>query len=442
MLEVARYKAFDLLSEKDSFKRYKELLNLQWLSHKDLTHIQEIKLKKLITHAYNNTIYYKETFDLLGLHPSDITTPSDLSLLPVLTKKIIKANRSKFKSSNYASLSPRHRATSGSTGEAFHFTIDRNTHSWVHGYMLLAWTVAGFEFGDKVLTIGSGNAKLGLFKGRVLSFLKNSVDLSSFNFNDKTISKVINRINTVKPGIIYGYSSALALLAKHALDRKITLFSPKTIVTTAENLLPHNRIRIEKAFKCKVFDQYGVMECGITAFECKLHKGYHIGVTKGVIETINDSDQQVEEIPGRIICTDLDNYAFPIIRYDSGDIGVSTHRECSCGRGFQLLDSINGRSREFLTTEDGKKVHGAIFSYLVRENPWINQYQVFQEKKGFIKIRIISDLPISQSKMESVKDFVNTKCGGGFTVDVLQVNDIPLSSNNKRQFVVSTISNV
>jgi len=442
MFEILKYRVFDGLTKKKSYSKFQELLKLQWQSSNELEEIRTIKLIRLVTHAYNNTDYYRNLFKKFGIKPSDIKCISDLSKIPILTKSIIIQNRNRFESSNFDSYSPRNRATSGSTGEAFHFTIDKSTHSWVHGYMLLAWSVAGFEFGDKILTIGSGNAKLSPLRRYILSYLKNSIDLSSFNLNSFAILNVIKRINTVKPRIIFGYSSALALLSKYAMDNQISLFSPKAIVTTAENLLPHNRKRIETAFQCKVFDQYGVMECGITAFECELHNGYHIGSTKGVIETINDSDQRIFNTSGRIISTDLDNFAFPILRYDSGDIGTMSKRKCSCGRGFEILDSLEGRTREFLTAIDGTKVHGAVFSYLVRENPWINQYQVFQEEKGFLEIRIISTTTIDSGKVHSVEQFVNSKCGGGMTVNVIQVDDIPLSNNNKRQFIVSTIKNI
>ena len=442
MFEILKYKLFDGLTKKNSYSKFQELLKLQWQSNTDIERIQVTKLRKLISHAYTNTEYYRTLFNELNLKPKDINQIQDLSKLPILTKSIIQNNRSKFVPDNFKSFSPRNRATSGSTGEAFHFTIDKNTHGWVHGYMLLAWSIAGFKFGDKILTIGSGNTKLSPLKRRVLSYLKNSVDLSSFNLSSRAILNTIKCINTVKPGIIFGYSSALALVAKYAIENDIHLISPKGIITTAENLLPHNRIRIEKAFQSKVFDQYGVMECGITAFECEQHNGYHIGSTKGIIETIDNSGKLILNSPGTIVSTDLDNFAFPILRYDSGDIGTISKKECSCGRGFEMLDSLAGRSREFLTTIDGTKVHGAVFSYLVRENPWINQYQVFQEHKGVLDIRIISATQITPDRANSIKTFVNAKCGGGMVVNVIQVDDILLSNNNKRQFVVSKIQNI
>lgn len=442
MFEVQKYSLFDLVSKKDSLKLFCQLKEIQSYSYAKLQNIQSAKLRKLVHHAYSNTKYYHDLFEAFGLSPDDIQQPKDLEKLPVLTKSVIKLNFSSMKAIGYSSYSPRTRATSGSTGEAFHFVIDRNSHSWIHGYMLLAWQTAGFEFGDKVVRIGGGNIKLKPLHRLILSKLKNTIDIPAFDFSEARMTQVIATINKAKPGIIYGYSSALALLAKYAIDNSIGVYSPKGIVTTAENLLPHNRDRIESAFKTKVFDQYGVMECGISAFECSKHHGFHIGMTKGILEVVDEAGSQLLDTPGRIIGTDLDNFAFPILRYDSGDIGVKTERLCSCGIGFEILDSIEGRTREFLTTSDGKKVHGAIFSYLVRENPWINQYQIYQKEAGKIQVRIVSDFPLNSEQINSVCNYVSEKCGKGLDTEVVSVSDIPTLNNNKRHFVVSEIANI
>jgi len=442
VFERQRYKVFDFLTKKDSLLKYEQLREIQHYSTGQLLDIQREKLQKLVSHAYTNTDYYNELFNSLGLRPVDIECTEDLVKLPVLTKRIIKENYDRMKSTGFASFSPRIRATSGSTGEAFHFVIDRNSHSWVHAYMLLAWETAGFEFGDKVVRIGGGNIKVNSFYRFILSKLKNTIDIPAFDFSEDRMRQVIGIINKAKPGIIYGYSSALALLAKYSLANSIAVYSPKGVVTSAENLLPHNRDRIESAFKTEVYDQYGVMECGISAFECHKHKGLHIGMTKGIVEIVDECDRPVLNSPGRILGTDLDNFAFPIIRYDSGDIGMRTERQCTCDIGFEILDSVVGRTREFLTASDGKKVHGAIFSYLVRENPWINQYQVYQKEAGKIVIRIVTDTELTKQHIQSVQKYVQDKFGDKLEAEVLLVPDIPISGNNKRHFVVSEISNI
>jgi phenylacetate-CoA ligase len=442
MLERIRYRLFDCLSGKEAYGKHLLLEEMQWRSHEELQRIQSEKLRKLVVHAYNNTMYYRRLFDAMGLTPNDIHDVRDLEKLPVLTKSIIKQNIDLFKASAYESYGPRLRATSGSTGEAFHFVIDRDAHGWVHGYLLLSWKTAGFAWGDRVMTIGAGNIKHSRLKRFCLEYLRNSIDIPSFDFDEDVMTATLRRINDVRPGIIYGYSSALAFLSKYAMDHSINIASPKAVVTTAENLLPHNRERIEHAFGCQVYDQYGVMECGITAYECNEHAGFHLGMTKGIVETVDDAGRRVYDAPGRILGTDLDNYAFPMIRYDSGDVGSISGRTCACGRGFEMLDSLQGRVREFLTTKSGSKVHGAIFSYLVRNHPWINQYQVVQEVAGSIEVRIVMDSPLSSEQEQAVVRFVNDQCGNDMDINVKRVCDIPMSSNNKRHFIISKISNI
>ena len=165
-------------------------------------------------------------------------------------------------------------------------------------------------------------------------------------------------------------------------------------------------------------------------------------MTKGIVEILNDNNQQIYDSVGRIISTDLDNYSFPFIRYESGDIGVKTKSKCNCGRGFELLSSIEGRTREFLTTKNGKNIHGAIFSYIVRENPWITQYQIYQKEAGKLIVRVVTDKIIDDEKKNSIVEFIGINCPDEMDVEVLKVDDIPLSANNKRHFVVSEIKNI
>jgi phenylacetate-CoA ligase len=436
------YKLIDIFTDRQAVKKLGEIKKLERLGLEELKNIQNSKLCALIDFIYENNRFYRDIFDSGNLKPSDIRRAEDLIKLPVLNKKIILENYDKLKSDGWEERGGRFKATSGSTGASLTYIIDKETHSWVHGYLLHSWITAGYRPGEKVLTIGGGMIKSGKLKRKIFSILRNSIDYSSFNFDENKIIEIIEIINGKKIGFIYGYSSSLALIAKYALEKNIALHSPAGIVTTAENLLPHNRERIEKAFRTKIFDQYGVMDGGITAYQCEKHEGYHIGMTKGIVETVNDAGEPVFEETGRIISTDLDNYSFPFIRYESGDIGVKTKKQCGCGRGFELLASIEGRTREFLTTKNGKKIHGAIFSYIVRENPWINQYQIYQKEAGKIILRIVSGENIDDAKKETVKSFVRKNCPDGMDIEVVQVDDIPMSANNKRHFVISEIKNI
>ncbi|MCX6163659.1 MAG: hypothetical protein NTU73_02165, partial [Ignavibacteriae bacterium] len=277
MFRRFKYGLIDLYTDRRTLPKFDMLYHdLQWNSYDELLSIQNSKLKNLIKFAYSHNKYYRKVFDNLKIKPDDIKTTEDLRNLPVLNKKIIRENYELMKSDGYEQFKPRIRATSGSTGEALHFILDRETHSWAHAYMLLAWYTTGYRLGDKIVVISSGSSKTKSdISQRIFSFLRNSVDLSSFDVDESEILKYINVINKNRPVLLYGYSSALALLSKYIIDNKVTVYSPKGIVTTGENLLPHNRERIEKAFNAKVFDKYGVLESGVSAYECENHDGYH-----------------------------------------------------------------------------------------------------------------------------------------------------------------------
>ena len=99
----------------------------------------------------------------------------------------------------------------------------------------------------------------------------------------------------------------------------------------------------------------------------------------------------MESGQGRIIATSLANYAMPLIRYDTDDIGIVGADPCPCGRPYPLLQEICGRSGDFLYTPEGRAVHSLLFAYIFDELPWVKEYQVVQERLDRITIRVIPD---------------------------------------------------
>ena len=49
---------------------------------------------------------------------------------------------------------------------------------------------------------------------------------------------------------------------------------------------------------------------------------------------LKEGEQVVPDERGRIVFTNLDNFAMPVIRYDIKDIGTYTDESCPCGRGL------------------------------------------------------------------------------------------------------------
>ncbi len=129
------------------------------------------------------------------------------------------------------------------------------------------------------------------------------------------------------------------------------------------------------------------------AFQCCKHSSYHIAAENTIVEIVNDKDGPVEQgEKGRILVTNLNNYAMPFIRYDIGDVGVASEKSCSCGRGLPLLDSLEGRSVDVIVTKSRGKISGNYLYYPADPNfaYWgIEKYQIIQEDYENILIKIV-----------------------------------------------------
>ena len=53
--------------------------------------MQELRLRKLLFHAYENVQLYRALYDDMGFHPKDFRSLSDLNKIPILSKERLKA---------------------------------------------------------------------------------------------------------------------------------------------------------------------------------------------------------------------------------------------------------------------------------------------------------------------------------------------------------------
>jgi phenylacetate-CoA ligase len=113
-------------------------------------------------------------------------------------------------------------------------------------------------------------------------------------------------------------------------------------------LTPSDRRIIEETLGTSVFDSWGLNDGGATAYECQQHAGLHVDTTRAYVETVDDAGRTVWDTPGHVVVTSLTNKAFPFVRYDTGDMGLLTWRDCKCGRSGLMFTKILGRCDERL----------------------------------------------------------------------------------------------
>jgi phenylacetate-CoA ligase len=159
------------------------------------------------------------------------------------------------------------------------------------------------------------------------------------------------------------------------------------------------------------------------------------------MEVVDTQGTQLDDEEGTILATTLHNYAMPLIRYDTGDIGRATDDECPCGRRQRLLAEIVGRSVDVLTTPEGTKVHGWFFLYIFWEfGQGIREYQVVQETPDRVMIKIVPRADFNPRVLDKIAEAVRLR-SERWVVEFKIVDKIERQASGKHKFIINDVKN-
>ncbi|MFN5422081.1 MAG: hypothetical protein ACK5AO_02335 [bacterium] len=325
----------------------------QYMSFQDLCKIQEAGLERVFNIATSSTTFYKHA--------------ASYEALEVLTKDAIRTNFKDFISNSYTKKLY-NKGTGGSTGIPLVYLTTADARSYLWAGIFLSWEAAGYKLGDRVAFIAGTSIVKSSIRHFAFYQIMNIDVYSAFTLDDFSIQQYIKRIQQSKTKFIYGYSSALNLIADY-IKRSGSFDFPhlKSIVSTAEILTEVMRNNISSAFNVEVFNQYGCNEAGVSAFECE-HKKMHLINTRSYFEIDGESN---------FISTDLVNEGFIMLKYLTGDrIRFSEEQQCLCGRNFPIIGDIIGRSFDVVKDTKNNMLHSSFFSILFRGDPFIRQFQI------------------------------------------------------------------
>jgi phenylacetate-CoA ligase len=235
----------------------------------------------------------------------------------------------------------------------------------------------------------------------------------------------------------------LATIADELLQRNIRLSRPLCgVVTIAETLSPTRRRLIDKFFDAPIINRYGLRELGSwSAQSCSESPDrFHINTELVVCEILRDDGTACAPgEKGRVVLTDLHNYARPFIRYDTGDLATAGVEQCGCGRGFPLLSQIEGRSQECLRTPSGKEISPVVLGHYLfvynRHLAVVRHYQLVQECSNRATLLVVPDKGWDDQNRERIRADLARLLGGEMEINVETVTEIPKENSGKRPII-------
>jgi phenylacetate-CoA ligase len=351
----------DLRRKKKIKRRLKFLLRSQWFPEEWHIENQCRELRHLISFAKEHSSFYREQFKRCGIKENDIRSPDQLRHFPIISRQDIEANPDGFKAvhggSNRAILKLPWYSQS-STG----FPIDEPAAITEEALLLRHWDNCGYKVGRPAIFVVNDQEPCDGNPGNY-DAAYNWHRFALGGLADKNLGDLCHKMKAINAEFIFGYPGALELLADSILQWGIEL-TFQGVVTGWEILTDLARSKLEKAFDAKVYDWYGLSFPGAAMGQCHYCDGYHLFSEQGILEIVNSKGEPIskEGETGRIIITNFSNRAFPLIRYDTGDLAVYSGEECRCGRGLPSpATRIVGRSRDMLTGHDGRYLEPSIF---------------------------------------------------------------------------------
>lgn len=419
----------DFLKGDKVWTHYCDIRYLQKKSQLAITQREQM-LSELLHYATNNTKFYKNI------------NSSDLKNFPVVNKGLLKKHYDEILIPEDANPWQRGgkyhiQKTSGSTGTPFAVPFDTRKRKRRLAELKYFGRIVGFRSHDKLVQLRIWTKWQN--KSRSQSFWENIVPFDISNLNDTNLQLLCDTINKTKALCLRGYASSFDLLARYVGEHQLKLPSVKIIIAGSETLFDSTRTLVEKNIGCNIISQYANEENGILAQERvgDLEHRFYLNEADYFFEVLKcDSDEPAEygEL-GRLVITDLFNYAFPIIRYDNGDNCIMELDEAT---NTPYISKLFGRRLDLIYNNQGEPVFPMILARVLKNYSEIRQWQFFQMNMNEYILKLVSNKDKIQLMEENnILNQLKETFGNDSKIQIEYVDEIPVLNSGKRKSVVN-----
>ena len=400
----------------------KEVERLYAMTPEELRNRNEKRLVKILRKAYDRSTFYQKLYAEAGVKKEDINSLDDIGKRPIVTKEMIKAHAEEMLTEPKWKLLKNH--TSGTTGTPLMVYESCPSVWWEQAYFYCYRKRCGYTYGQPIVSLRGNLEKKDTY---LKVHISNTLYLSSYNINDKTIDTYYQQIIRHQPVAIEGYPSSLYALALQLRDHGLWLNIPVAF-TSSETLLGYQRELIEKQMGTQIFDHYGTTERTIRLSESLNHHGYY----EDPGYSINEYTENGE------ITTSLINDAFPLIRYQGNDVMELMNEKD--GNVQLKVKSIRGRNSSYLEGKDGTKYSGALLTRVFKDITTIDNAQFVQKKKGVVDLNVVVGDTFSDEDFQKLRNAVYEQLGiDNFDIQIIKVSpdDIIYTSHGKFNYVLN-----
>lgn len=394
---------------------------------------KEAKLKRLLDYARANTSFYKQY------------ERCELKDFPVMTKKELIAHHKEIEVPHDVIPGQQGEVyiqrTSGSTGMPFEIPQDTLKRRRRIAELKYYGKQVGFRTHELLIHLRIWNK----WQTKSLKQIRreNIIPFDISDMGEERIKELVEQIKREQVYALRGYASIIDQLVNYVIAHPVSLPSLKIIISVSETLEDDTRAKVKKYLKCEIISQYANEECGIIAQELPPTKQHdnvmylnHAGYVFEILKMDSDEPEEYGKL-GRIVMTDLHNYAFPLIRYDTGDVGMFLPPDEQSG-GHPVLGMLFGRKLDICYTTKGTPFNSMLLNRTLKHFDNIQQWQFIQkaEKSYCIKV-IMKQKGDASSYLAPAVAELKKVIGVDADIKIEPVDTIPVLASRKRKSVIN-----
>ena len=359
------------------------------------------KLQRLIRHAVRYVPMYRELYAPLELTKKDFADPDLFRRLPLVSKNEL------------VSVPPRDRvdqrldirslvseSTTGSTGQPFSLYLDRRYRRLRNLRFLRALLTVGYRPWERLLLLTDRHSG----SSRRRNWYYESVEQPTAN--------LVEAYHRVRPGVLYGFATPLRLLAERLLETgRPAGPGPHLVVSTAEVLDPVTRRILTAAFGCPIYDFYGMTETGLAAWQQPGLDGYAVARNAVLMELVADGHCEGRY---RVVMTNLDLRASPIIRFDCGDLALAETVD-----GELRVKAFEGRRIDTIAHRDGSVLSPYRITDAFRDIPGLRRFRVIQNALTAFHVELEAEGTARERTASAVRRVLGELLGAGLELHVV-----------------------
>ncbi|MEN6441333.1 MAG: phenylacetate--CoA ligase [Syntrophobacter sp.] len=314
---------------------------------KDLPALQLQGLKWTVSHAYNNSEFYRKKLEAARVSPTQIRSLDDLRRLPLTTAQDLREDYPfPLRSVPFEKIVRIH-ASSGTTGKrkVLCYT-QKDIDDWATMFAR-CYEMAQLSTTDRVqIAVGYGLWTAGVgFQLGCERFGAMAIPVGPAN------TEMHCQLLEDMQSTVFCSTASMALLMVEEIERRglRDRISLKKFIFGAERHSLKMRQRIQEITGAEhLFDIPGLTELygPGTGLECVAHQGVHYWADYFILEILNPETLE-PAAPGEIgemVVTSLRKEGCPLIRYRTRDLTRFIPEPCPCGNPLPRHDHILGRS--------------------------------------------------------------------------------------------------